>query len=145
MIRRSLIVGVLALMFVVPLSGCGGAKQPVASTAAQPPFSIDLRLDPTPARVGDERFTVTVRDGTGAPVTGAKVEIFASFETSPGAHLIAKTGMGGVSPTLTATDAGDGTYTAHMTIAKAVYWTLIGQATVGDTVVSVQRGVQVQQ
>lgn len=131
-------------MLVVPLGGCGGAKKPVAVASAQAPYSIDLSFDPTPARVGDERFTVTVRDGTGAPVTGAKVQILPSFETTLGAHLVAKTGMGGISPTLTATDAGDGIYTAHMTLAKAVYWTFIAEATVGDTVVSVQRGVQVQ-
>jgi len=138
--------GLLAVFLVAAFAGCsGGAKAPVASTAAQPPFSIDLSFDPAPAKVGDEKFTVTVRDGTGAPVTGAKVQILPSFETSPGAHLVAKTGAGGISPTLEATDAGNGTYTASMTIAKAVYWTFIAQATIGDTVVSVQRGVQVAQ
>ena len=140
------LVGLLALLLLVPLAGCGGGKkQPVAVAAAQAPYSVDLSFDPNPPKVGDEHFTVTVRDSTGAPVTGAKVEIFPSFETTPGAHLVAKTGMGGVSPTLTATDVGDGTYTAQMALAKAVYWTFIAQATIGGTIASVQQGVQVGQ
>jgi len=144
---RPVVPGLFAVVLVAALAGCGQGQKsqsPVASTAAQPPFSIGLDFDPTPPKVGDEKFTVTVRDGTGAPVTGAKVNILPSFEAVPGGHLVAKTGMGGVSPTLTATDGGDGTYHAGMTVSKAIYWTFTAQATIGDNVVSLQRGVQVQ-
>jgi hypothetical protein len=142
-IIRRLIPGLIAVLLVAPLAACG-PKKPIASAAAQPPFSIDLSLDPTPPHVGDERFTVTVRDGTGAPVTGAKVSILPSYEAVPGGHLVARTGMGGVSPTLSAVDGGDGTYRADMILAKAVYWTFIASAKVGDTVITVEREVQVQ-
>jgi hypothetical protein len=142
-VMRHLIPGLIALLVAAPLAGCG-PKKPVASAAAQPPFSIDLSLDPTPPHVGSERFTVTVRDGTGAPVTGAKVSILPSYEAVPGGHLIPRTGMGGISPTLNAVDGGDGTYHAEMILAKPVYWTFIARATVGDTVVTVEREVQVQ-
>ncbi|HTU71554.1 MAG TPA: FixH family protein [Candidatus Baltobacteraceae bacterium] len=142
---QRLVVGLLALILAAPLAGCSGAKKPVASTAAQAPYSIDLTFDPTPPQVGTEKFVVTLRDATGAPVTGAKVQIFPSYESVPGGHLVAKTGMGGVSATLDATDAGDGTYDASMVLAKPVYWTFNAQATLGDRIVSVQRGVQVGQ
>lgn len=140
-----LIPGICAVALVVALTGCGGgSKGPVSSGSAQAPFSLGLTFDPTPPRVGDEHFTVTVRDGTGAPVTGAKVAILPSYEAVPGGHLVAKTGMGGVSPTLNATDSGDGVYHAEMDIPKAIYWTFTVQATIGDSVMTLQRGVQVE-
>ncbi len=88
---------------------------------------------------------VTLRDGTGAPVTGAKVQIMPSFESIHGGHLIARTGMGSTSATLTAADEGNGTYRASMILAKAVYWTFGVEAQIGsNSTLSYQRGVEVQ-
>lgn len=140
---RQLIPALCAVLLLAPLAGCG-PKKPVTSAEAQPPLSIGLSFDPMPPHVGTERFTVTILDSTGAPVTGAKVSIAPSYETIPGGHLIPKTGMGGTSATLTATDSGDGTYHASMILAKSVYWTFIASATVGDALVTVERGAQVQ-
>ena len=141
---RHVIVGIASLVLIVPLVACSSSpKTPVASTAAQAPFTVGLSFDPTPPKVGTEQFTVTVSDGTGAPVTGAKVQILPSYESVPGGHLIPKTGMGSISAPLDAKDVGDGTYTASMDVPKAVYWTFTADATIGDTIVSVQRGVQV--
>jgi hypothetical protein len=144
-IFRSLAPGLCALVLAAAPGCAPKSASPVASSAAQPPFSLGLAFDPTPPKVGDEHFTVTVRDGNGAPVTGAKVQVLPSYEAVPGGHLIAKTGMGGVSPTLDATDSGDGTYHAEMTIPKAIYWTFTVDAAIGDTRMTLQRGVQVQQ
>lgn len=142
---QHVILRIATLLLVVPLAACSSnsPKSPVASTAAQAPYTVGLSFDPTPPKVGTEQFTVTVSDNTGAPVTGAKVQILPSYESVPGGHLIPKTGMGGVSAPLDAKDVGDGTYTASMDVPKAVYWTFTADATIGDTIVSVQRGVQV--
>jgi len=147
--RRSscgrLFVTTLAVLFAASPAGCGGLKKPVASAQAQPPFSIDLQFSPSPPQVGTEQFTVSIRDGSGAPVTGAKVQILPSYESVPGGHLVARTGMGGTSATLNTTDAGDGTYHAQMILAKAVYWTFTVETSIGTKyALSYQRGVQVQ-
>jgi hypothetical protein len=145
MIRR-LVSGVFVLLLVTPLQSCGGSKSPVASADARPPFSIGLDFNPSPPQVGNEQFTVTLRDGSGAAITGANVRIEPSYETIPGGHLIAKTGMGGVSAPIAATDGGNGSYHASMVLAKPVYWTFSVQAQIGSNdVVTYQKGVQVQQ
>ncbi len=45
-----------------------------APPSAQPP-SVDLRVSPTPATVGNARVLVDVSDSTGSPLVGAEVRL----------------------------------------------------------------------
>ena len=48
---------------------------PSAAGAAGQASSFELRTDPSPARTGRNRVTVTVRDASGAPIEGAQVHV----------------------------------------------------------------------
>ncbi len=123
-VTNGVLRGALAFMLTVGLLNCGSKKLTTSATA-QPPLSADLKFDPTPVHVGDERLTVTVKDRTGAPVIGAKVTVFASFATVPGGHAMPMPGMGRAGKVLPAIDDGDGTYQVDTRVTRAThldYW-----------------------
>jgi nitrogen fixation protein FixH len=85
---------------------------PLVSAAAAQSLAVAASLTPNPPKTGPTTIVVTVAE-SGKPVRGAKVSI--------------KTDMPAMSmtgPTLTATDNGDGTYSALTNLTDATTWRL---------------------
>lgn len=132
----------LVVLLVAPLTGCR-SKTPVTGITARPPLSVEVKFDPTPVHVGEEQITVSVRDQTGAPVTGATVKIFPSFETVAGGHWMPMPGMGRADPASRARDDGDGTYHADVRLNEAAHWIFGVEVTTRQAHATIQRGVEV--
>ena len=90
------LIAPLALLLLVAASGAGPA--------------ISVAFNPNPPRQGTQTLTVRLTDA-GAPVKGAKVAV---------TTLMPAMGMSG--PSATASDNGDGTYTAHVSLQYAGRW-----------------------
>ena len=59
-----------------PSAGPSGAHAAATSAeAAGPALRVELQTDPSPARTGRNRVTVTVRDASGTPVEGARIRV----------------------------------------------------------------------
>ena len=100
----------LALLLVAACSG----KQQAASdqqSAAPGDLTITTAFSPDPPKQGSETLTVTVNDASGAPVKGAVVKITTTMPT-----------MSMSGPSTTATDNGDGTYSATLSLQYATSW-----------------------
>ncbi len=85
---------------------------PSVSGAAAPALAVAASVSPNPPKTGPTTIVVAVSEN-GKPVRGAKVSI--------------KTDMPAMSmagPTLTATDNGDGTYSALTNLTDATTWRL---------------------
>ena len=102
--KRLLAIAVIALL----AAGCAG-KADKAQTGA--PLNLSTAFAPDPPKQGAETITVTVTDATGAPVKGADVKISSAMPA-----------MSMTAPTVTGSDNGDGTYTAHMKLNYATTW-----------------------
>ncbi|MHB8434222.1 MAG: FixH family protein [Candidatus Tyrphobacter sp.] len=89
------VVTSLALVFLVACS---------ASPA------IRVAFNPDPPRLGTQTLTVTLKEGD-TPVKGAEVSV---------ATVMPAMAMSG--PAVTASDNGDGTYTAHLSLQYATRW-----------------------
>jgi Cu(I)/Ag(I) efflux system membrane fusion protein len=77
----------IAILTVVLMAGCGRQGAPRGGSAAAQgageavgPFRISVRNRPDAPSVGDNRLEIAIRDTTGAPVRGAKVEVLVSME-----------------------------------------------------------------
>lgn len=84
--RWPVVLAVLAL-------GLGGCKPPSASGD----FAVRLRPDPSPARIGTNRFTLTLTRPDGRPLVGARVRVEVNM-THAGMiplHVVASTLGGG--------------------------------------------------
>ena len=99
---------ILAISSILLLAAGCGAKTGSAQSGA--PLNVATAFAPDPPQQGNETITVTVTDSAGTPVKGAAVKIASSMPAMS---------MGG--PTLSATDNGDGTYTAHAKL-QATQW-----------------------
>jgi nitrogen fixation protein FixH len=103
--NRKTLLSTLGLVFAVAALGA-----PIAAGAAAQPLAVAAAFTPNPPKTGSTTIVVTVSD-RGKPVSGAKVSI--------------KTDMPAMSmsgPTLTATDNGDGTYSALTNLTDATTW-----------------------
>ena len=72
---------------------------------------MSLTFDPTPPKQGNETITVTVKDTTGKPVSGAVVKSEARMPD-----------MKMTGPSLTFQDNGDGTYSAVANLNYQTNW-----------------------
>ena len=108
---------VLALVTIVLLAGgCAGKTEKSQTNAS---LNVATTFAPDPPTQGPETITVTLTDASGAPVKGAAVRISSSMPA-----------MSMTGPTVTGSDNGDGTYTAHMKLSYATSWKFAIAATV---------------
>jgi nitrogen fixation protein FixH len=107
----------IALGLLVALAACS-SKSDTSSTATTATaqqaggFSIATQFAPDPPKQGPETITVTVKDASGNAVKGATVTIATNMPA-----------MSMAGPKLTATDNGDGTYSAQTNLNYATKWT----------------------
>lgn len=109
----------ISITLLVLLAACGAKN-------ATNGLSIDTSFAPDPPRQGTEAVTVRLHDASGQPVKGAAVTI---------ATTMPKMSMSG--PTATATDNGDGSYTAHIVVQYATKWVFSITATANGTTTNV--------
>lgn len=72
--------------------------------------TIRVAFNPDPPRLGTQTLTITLKEG-GTAVRGAEVTV---------ATVMPAMAMSG--PAVTASDNGDGTYTAHLSLQYATRW-----------------------
>ncbi|MDQ6826437.1 MAG: FixH family protein [Candidatus Eremiobacteraeota bacterium] len=72
---------------------------------------ITTAFAPEPPRKGSDILTVTLKDGTGAPVKGAIVQVDTTMPS-----------MSMPGPSVTAHNNGDGTYFARLALQYATSW-----------------------
>lgn len=110
----------LALVAIVLLAaGCTGKADKAQSGA---PLNLSTTFSPDPPKQGSETITVTLTDANGAPVKGADVKISTTMPA-----------MSMTGPTVTGSDNGDGTYTAHMMVNYATGWQFAVSAAANGT------------
>ncbi|MDQ2680388.1 MAG: FixH family protein [Candidatus Eremiobacteraeota bacterium] len=99
---------------VVFLIGCSAANQSAidGNTVVQNGLTVGAVFNPNPPAKGIDTLTVTVKDAAGSVVKGAVVKITSSMPSMS---------MGG--PNMIASDNGDGTYTARLSLQYATDWT----------------------
>ncbi len=95
------------LAIILAVIGCSGK-----SANSQGDFTVATAFSPAPPKEGRETLTVTLTDPSGAPVKGADVAITTAMPS-----------MSMRGPTASATDNGDGTYTAQMGLQYVTSWT----------------------
>ena len=109
----------LALVAIALLAaGCTGKADKAQSGA---PLNLSTTFSPDPPKQGPETITVTLADSSGAPVKGADVKISTTMPA-----------MSMTGPTVTGSDNGDGTYTAHMKLNYATSWKFVVSAASGE-------------
>jgi RND family efflux transporter MFP subunit len=101
-----------------------------SEAAAAPSAAIEIAIDPSPPRKGDNQFRVTVRDASGRPVTGAGVSIAMFMAAMP------SMGMSSMKVTATAKETEAGVYAAQMTIPSGGSWQMTVTASKGATVLA---------
>ena len=103
----------VALLLLV---GCSGKQQTAddQQSAASGDLKVTTTFSPDPPKQGSEALTMTVKDASGAPVKGAVVKVATTMPT-----------MSMSGPSTTATDNGDGTYSATLSLQYATSWHFI--------------------
>jgi len=107
----------IALVVVALLvAGCSSKGKNASSqnAAAQGGLSVSTSFNPDPPRQGAQALTITVRNADGTPTKGAIVKVTTQMPT-----------MSMSGPTATATDNGDGTYSANLSLQYATSWHFI--------------------
>ncbi len=112
--KKMFFISMLVLASVV-LSACGGTSTPTASSdgASSQEVNIAVSTDPSPAMMGDMELILTITDGDGNPIEGAKVDVSADHTDM--------TGMGMSGP---ATDQGGGRYSINANFSMTGNWKL---------------------
>jgi len=107
--KKIVVIAATALV----LAGCSKGTQTQSSSpvAGAQDIAITTAFRPDPPQKGPETLTVSLKDGTGAPVKGASVKI----ET-----MMPSMAMRG--PSVAAQGNGNGTYSAHLTLQYATKW-----------------------
>ena len=95
------------LTMILAMLGCSSK-----SANSQGDFTVATAFSPDPPKEGRETLTITLTDPSGAPLKGADVRIATAMPS-----------MSMTGPTVSATDNGDGTYTAQMGLQYATSWT----------------------
>ena len=109
MIRKRAFLSTL----VFALAACSAKSDTTTTTTSQTAgdFNVSTSFSPDPPKQGAETITVTVKDSAGSLVKGATVKISSMMPT-----------MSMVGPNLSATDNGDGTYSAQTNLNYATQW-----------------------
>jgi nitrogen fixation protein FixH len=118
--NRSILLSTLASACALALFGVPAIAAPLAAAAQS--LSVTASVTPNPPKTGPATIVVTVSGG-GTPVKDAKV----SIKTDMPAMAMA-------GPTLTATNNGDGTYSALTNLTDATTWRLRISAKAGSKV-----------
>jgi Cu(I)/Ag(I) efflux system membrane fusion protein/cobalt-zinc-cadmium efflux system membrane fusion protein len=98
--------------FAPPPPGAGAA----AAMNTQASATVTLTTEPSPPRKGSNTLRVQVKDGSGAPVTGAQVNVTFFMAAMPAM------GMAAMLATADLQDSGAGTYTGPLTLASGGTW-----------------------
>lgn len=119
--HRSLI----ALGLALALAGCSSktdtSSTTTTATAQQAgDFVVSTTFSPDPPKQGTQTITIGLKDAAGSPVKGASVTIATNMPS-----------MSMAGPTLTASDNGDGTYSAQTNLNYATPWTFDVRAKAG--------------
>jgi hypothetical protein len=109
-----------ALALVAAVTACTGKSDTSSSTTTMTTtqsqdtggFSISMQLVPFPPKQGPATIVVGLKDARGAAVKSAAVTIVTSMPA-----------MSMAGPKLTASDNGDGTYSAQTNLNYATVWT----------------------
>jgi nitrogen fixation protein FixH len=116
---------IIALGLSVLLIACSSKSQTTSSTTTATAqtagdFTMATRFSPDPPKQGAETITIVLNDAGGNAVKGATVTIGTNMPS-----------MSMTGPTLTATDNGDGTYSAETNLNYATQWTFDVRARAG--------------
>lgn len=104
----------LSAILVVSLAACSSKTDTSSTTSpgqTAGDFTVATQFSPDPPKQGPETITVAVKDASGSPVNGATVKISSTMPA-----------MSMTGPTLSATDNGDGTYSAQTNLNYATQW-----------------------
>ena len=101
--------------FAPPPPGAGNAS-PVANGASSGQVRIDFTTDPNPAHKGSNTFRVKLANTTGAPISGAQVNIAFYMSAMPAM------GMSAIKTTLTLGDKGNGLYEGQGNLGSEGSW-----------------------
>jgi len=117
---RNVVVLVASILL---LAGCSGKTGSTGTTGApvssSGDFSMTLSFEPAPPKQGSETLTLTVKDASGSPVTGATVTIGSKMPDMQ---------MSG--PSLHLQDNGDGTYSAVANLTYQTKWVFDARAAI---------------
>jgi nitrogen fixation protein FixH len=108
---KQIIALVAATLLIAGCSSKDKETQTTSTAAASQDIVIVTAFTPNPPKKGADTLTVTLTDGTGAPVKGATVKIDSTMPS-----------MSMSGPSVTAKDNGDGTYTARLSLDYATSW-----------------------
>jgi nitrogen fixation protein FixH len=116
---------IIALGVSALLAACSSKTQTTSTTTTATAqqagdFTISTQFSPDPPKQGDETITIALKDTGGNAVKGARVTIATSMPS-----------MSMAGPTLTATDNGDGSYSAQTNLNYATQWTFDIRAKAG--------------
>jgi hypothetical protein len=100
---------------VTVLAACGGSAQPAApvESGSSNDVNIQVETNPNPAMMGDMELILTITDGEGNPIEGARVDVSADH--------IDMTGMTMSGP---ATDQSGGRYAITANFSMSGNWKL---------------------
>lgn len=114
--KRAIAIVAVILLVAGCSSKANNASGQDAGTSAN--LTVSATFNPDPPKQGSEAITVTVKDASGAPVKGAVVKISTTMPS-----------MSMTGPSTAATDNGDGTYSASMSLQYATSWHFTIEAT----------------
>jgi nitrogen fixation protein FixH len=110
--NRSILLSALASAFFLAAINAPAARAAAPPVAGAQALAVSASVSPNPPKTGPATLVVTVSE-SGKPVIGAKVTIKTDMPA-----------MAMPGPTLTATDNGDGTYSALTNLTDATTWRL---------------------
>jgi nitrogen fixation protein FixH len=117
--NRTLALALGALLAIAPVAA--KAADSMKGMTMSQKLVVSAALNPVPPKQGMETITITVKDAMGKPVKGAVVKVATNMPT-----------MSMTGPTLTAKDAGNGTYVAKTKLNFATTWTFDVTASAGQ-------------
>lgn len=78
------------VLLLVLLAGCGRMQQ--ADTATQDSYAVTMVVEPSPPVVGSGTVVATLKDESGRPVDGARLEVEANMNHAGMVPVLANTG-----------------------------------------------------
>jgi RND family efflux transporter MFP subunit len=119
--------------YVPPPPGASAAGQAAAQTA-----TIEMKTEPSPPQRGKNAVTLVLRDSFGAPIDGANVSVVFYMPPMP------EMAMAAMRRVATATERGNGTYTAAINLDSGGGWQVsVSASKAGQQVATLQTNVSV--